>query len=158
MPFKKLVKKLPFMEIFKIVNDARPFKLKPYSGFESDYLNADALEMDELSLISGWKHLKECILMVRIPKGEWNENPPEYGDFRDKFVRLADENILPGLIEDWKQNLSRLEKLEITANMYVDAVPEDDDNEMPFPDTEEVRKPLVFAVRCGMEKLHFYFR
>ena len=125
-----------------------------------DYLNAEEMELEDLSFISGWRHLKECVLIVRIPRGEWSENPPEaeYGDFRDKFVRLADENFLPGLIADWKRNLSRLEKLEIVANMYVDAVPEDGDDEIPFPDTEEVRKPLVFAVRCGMEKLHFYFR
>ena len=105
-----------------------------------------ALELKDLTFISGWGCLKEAYLPVRVKRRHVKENPPrECENLQEKFFKLKDDEFLPRLKAELKRNLVHLQWLVV--NGAFDLELEHYGNPIP--------RWLVFASKCGLGKLHF---
>ena len=55
-----LVQSLPAIEVFKLADFSE-------LGYKPKFKGVDGLTLDVLSVVSGWKNLKECVLVVDVP-------------------------------------------------------------------------------------------
>ena len=149
LSFEALVHSCPLIQVFKI-GDSSDCLLENSFGEQDDYKHVSGLGLMDLATLSAWKYLKECILFVDVDDHAVESlpaidvHPPGlFREFAETFVRLKDADFLPRLQEELKSECRRLERIEVIASVY------------DFSEARHSFRPLVFASRCGLGRLHF---
>jgi len=132
-------------------------------NLQSSYTRVSGLKVTDLCLIKQLKNLVDCLLFVDIdiadlanyeqvsaslmtplePKFDYRLSGVTA--FREAFVRLSDDGWLRDNIAEWKAGLAELLTFEVVAAIA-------------HPPTDHLRfshRPLIFASRCPLGKLHF---
>ena len=139
----------------------------------------------ELPAISAWSQLRTCLIAVDLYEEDLFTIPPDLGpsmewmgldeaglDFvedtvraRRKFVQLKDTAVVPRLVNDWREKLSRLETIDVVSRFatvdngkirfYERLGFEFNDLDGPIS-RHLAHFPVIFGCRCDCGDVHFW--
>ena len=119
--------------------------LNPDPDNYPEYDGTTGLWLGDLTVISGWKKLKECVLIVQIEEDSLLDDPPVlFQDFRHLFIELEDVDFVPNLVAEWEREMPHLERVEVIARVNVYEHPWHFDRYYPF----------ILVSKCGLGELH----
>lgn len=154
--FEALVRSCPHLKTLKTGCEKDIFSFHDAIGFEK----VNGLTVNDLSFLKQLRSLKECLLVIQVDE-EYIKvlpsvipNPPGLMlTFEETFVELKNPSCLEIFAEELRSDLTRLHSLEIIASVY------DDESVMHRSMMNgKCFRPLVFANRCNLERLHVFFK
>ena len=90
--------------------------------FAAVKFGVSGLTLEGSTVISGWKNLKECFLVVDVDIKAVKSEPPvanrNYLAFvNESFLELKDVDLVPRVTAELKRNLNQLERIEVVARV-----------------------------------------
>ena len=81
------------------------------------------MTLESSTVISGWKNLKECFLVVDVDIDAVKSDPPvgNYWNYlafvNESFLELKDVDLVPRVTAEWKRELTQLERIDVVARV-----------------------------------------
>ena len=123
-------------------------QLEQFSGGRLGYFGVclGGLRPTDLLAVSGWKHVRVCHITLTLTEEDLASPPAPR-----KFVKLNYPDLVPRLVNQWKEQLVKLEEMEVSCRVVEGDEYRKDEQNSPLIAVY----PLIFGSKCDCSAIHF---